>query len=173
MGEATMVQGGYNLQPGAGDAFWFLGECVTILATSEQTGGAYGLIEDLVAPGGEPPPHSHALEDEAFYILAGALSVSCGDRTFAASVGSFVFLPRGVFHSWRVVGPEPARVLVLFTPGGFEGFFRDGGKPAPSLTPPVLDGPPDMPRVLALAAEYGLSVPPLAPPGPGNDVRYP
>ena len=154
---------GYGIHTMTAPALWFLGERVVILASSEQTGGRFSMIEDLVAPGGEPPPHSHANEDEAFYLLEGALTVSCGEQTFPATAGSCVFLPRGIMHSWRVTSAEPARFLAFYTPGGFEGFFREGGEPALAATPPPLDTPPDLPKILALAAKYGLLVPP--PPG--------
>ncbi|HZD69223.1 MAG TPA: quercetin 2,3-dioxygenase [Actinomycetes bacterium] len=152
---------GYLLAPGEGPAVWFLGERLTMKATSEQTGGAFALVEDLAAPGGEPPVHVHTREDEAFFLLEGELDVTCGERTLAASAGSFVLLPRGIPHTFRVQGGRPARFLALFTPGGFERFFVEGGQPAQAPTPPPAHQPPDLSKLLELAARYGLDLPTL------------
>jgi hypothetical protein len=49
-------------------------------------------------------------------------------------------------------------------PAGFEGFMRAVGEPAPSLTlPPPPTTAPDMERLMAIAAEYGIEI--LGPPG--------
>lgn len=55
-----------------------------------------------------PPLHLHASEDEAFYLIDGAIEVSCGDRQWEAGPGGFVFLPRGIPHSF-VVSAGPVR----------------------------------------------------------------
>src|SRR6186713_2375850 len=116
------------LQAGEGRAVWFLSNRITIKATAETTGGAYGLFESSLAPGFSPPLHVHRREDEAFWVLAGELTMRCGDRTFRAGPGAFVFLPRDVPHTFVVEGNAPARMLTLLTPGGGEGLFVEGGR---------------------------------------------
>jgi hypothetical protein len=62
-------------------------------------------------------------------------------------------------RDYRNVGPELAKVLVLFAPGGFDGFFEEVGElVADSSVPP--EGPPDVVRLVAAAAKYGCEVPP-------------
>jgi mannose-6-phosphate isomerase-like protein (cupin superfamily) len=154
------------LGPGDGQPIWFLRNRMTVKATAETTGGAYGLLESLIVPGFSPPLHVHHREDEAFYVLEGELTMRCGDRTFRASAGAFVFLPRGVPHTFVVEGNEPARMLTLLTPGGGEKLFVDGGRP------PEHDGlppatPPDIAALKRVTEQYGGEIvgPPTAPAG--------
>ena len=152
------------LAPGEGQAIWFLRNRMTVKATAATTGGAFGLVESLIAPGFSPPLHVHHREDEAFYVLEGELTMKCGERTFRATAGAFVFLPRDVPHTFVVEGDRPARMLTLLTPGGGEGVFVDGGRPAEGDgLPPV--APPDVERLRRVSGQYGSEIigPPLAP----------
>jgi mannose-6-phosphate isomerase-like protein (cupin superfamily) len=152
---------GYFLEPGQGSAVSFvMGERLCMKATSDQTGGTFALMEDLAAPGAGPPLHLHRHEDEAFYVLEGVLSMTCGERTFTASPGSFLWVPRGTPHTFRVEGDQPARFLTLYTPGGAERFFVEAGEPARAATPPP-PPPRESPvpdRVVELATKYGVVV---------------
>jgi len=140
-----------------GEAVWFLRNRMTIKATAGSTGGAYGLVESLIAPGFSPPLHVHHREDEAFYVLEGDVTMRCGDRTFRAGPGSFVFLPREVPHTFVVEGEAPARMLTLLSPGGGEGVFVDGGRPAEDAgLPPAT--PPDIERLKRVSLEYGAEI---------------
>lgn len=154
----------YTLAAGAGEAIWYVNNRATILATAAQTGGAFGLVHMEVAIGHGPPLHIHRAEDEAFWILEGQLTVRCGDEEFAAGPGAFVYTPRGVSHTFRLAGDTPAKLLVLLTPGGGEGFFRDAGRPAagPGFPPPA---PPDVAALATVAARYHQEFigPPLEP----------
>ena len=98
---------------------------VTILvrATGETTGGAYTLIEEVDPV--DTPLHAHANEDELFYVVEGEHVIRCGDEEHQVGPGGFVFCPRGVPHSQRRVVPRTGRELVLLSPPGFEGFFRE------------------------------------------------
>src|ERR1700674_4071280 len=83
-----------------GEAVWFLGTLMQLKAGGKETGGAFGLIEQVLPAGFRPPPHVHTREDEGFYIIEGRLAFSCGDRRLEAGPGSFVFLPRGIEHTF-------------------------------------------------------------------------
>jgi quercetin dioxygenase-like cupin family protein len=96
---------------------------LTFKVRGEQTDGALTAFENVIAPGDGPPLHSHAAEDEAWYVLDGELRFRLGEELAAAPAGTFVFVPRGTPHCFRNVGEEPARILVLFTPSGMERFF--------------------------------------------------
>ena len=82
------------LEPGEGQPIWFLRNRMTLKATAETTGGAFGLLETVIAPRFSPPLHVHHGEDESFYVIEGVLTMKCGERTFRAGAGAFVFLPR-------------------------------------------------------------------------------
>jgi mannose-6-phosphate isomerase-like protein (cupin superfamily) len=152
------------LGAGEGTAVWFLTNRMTIKATAETTGGAYGLIESWIAPGFSPPLHVHHREDEAFWVLEGDVSMRCGDRTFRAGPGSFVFLPRDIPHTFVVEGDTPARMLTLLTPGGGEGLFVAGGRPAEHDGLPPATAP-DLEALRRVSEQYGAEIvgPPMRP----------
>lgn len=106
-----------RVAPGEGEAVWFTNNRMTLKATAETTGGAYGLVEALAPAGSGPPLHVHHREDETFWVLEGTLTVRCGERTFGAGPGSYVFLPRGIPHTFVVEGDSPARIVSISTPG--------------------------------------------------------
>jgi hypothetical protein len=112
------------------------------------------VMEALMPAGFGPPLHVHHNEHESFYVLEGRLEIVCGPERFEAPAGSFAFLPRGVAHTFRVLGETPARVLGIAVPGGIEGFFRDVGRPAegPGLPPA---GPIDMAALAQAASRHG------------------
>lgn len=148
---------GYALTSNEGTAHWMLGAIFTVKAGAAQTGGAYSLIEFQQPAGTEPPPHTHANEDEAFYVLEGEMTVMCGDDHFVAGPGSFVYLPKGVVHGFTITGSTPLRGLVLTSPGAFDEFVAEMGEPALARTMPA-PAPPDLPRLVSLATKYGIDL---------------
>jgi mannose-6-phosphate isomerase-like protein (cupin superfamily) len=155
-----------HVAPGEGEAVWFTQNRMTLKATAESTGGAFGLVEAVAPAGSSPPLHVHHREDESFWVLEGSFSVRCGDRTFSAGPGSFIFLPRGVPHTFVVEGNAPARLLSLCTPGGFEQYFVAAGRPAENDGLPP-QGPPDVGLLRRVGEAFGVEIvgPPLAPSG--------
>ncbi|MDH2327985.1 cupin domain-containing protein [Cereibacter sp. SYSU M97828] len=130
-----------------------------------DTMGKFCLVEAVVPPGQGAPPNHHAGETEAFYILSGEVTFEIEGVARTAGEGSFVSVPDGAVHSFRVVGPNPARILVLNAPGHMhEQFFTQTGEPvAPETTlPGPMDGPPDVARILAVAAASGMTILPPA-----------
>jgi quercetin dioxygenase-like cupin family protein len=144
-------------------AYWSLGTLMAMRATAEQTGGAFSLMEEVMPKGAEPPPHVHHAEDEAFYLLEGALTVRVGDEKFTAEPGAFVFCPREIPHL-LTVETDVVRILTLCTPGGLDRMFVELGEPAPTRTPPPPpSGPPDIERVVRVAGSYGAEILPHWP----------
>ncbi len=136
---------------------WYKGSLMTFLATGEDTQEQFALIEAVGRKGNGPPPHIHRREDEIFYVLEGELAVSVGDRTRKALPGTMVFLPRNVPHSFTIES-EQMRMLILLTPAGFEGWFKELSVPAPAMTlPPASEvAYEDVQRMLEAAPRYGL-----------------
>lgn len=136
---------------------WYNGSLMTFLATGEETHGQFALIEAVGRKGNVPPPHIHHREDEIFYVLEGEIIVSVGDRTIRGTPGTIIFLPRNVRHSFTIES-EQGRMLVLVTPAGLEGWFKELSVPAPAMTLPPAGQPgyQDVQRMLEAATRYGL-----------------
>jgi mannose-6-phosphate isomerase-like protein (cupin superfamily) len=115
---------GFALDANGGERLVFGDVTVLVRASAETTGGAFTVIEEL-PPMVDTPLHVHAKEEEMFYVLEGEHIVQCGDQEFNLGPGGVVFLPRGIPHSQRRVVPGEGRLLVLTSPAGFEGFFRE------------------------------------------------
>ena len=141
-----------------GPAYWGPGDQVTFLITGAETGGAFFMAEVLVRPGGGPPPHVHQREEESFHLLEGTLTIQVSGTTIHASPGDFVYLPRGVVHSFQNTGKVNAKFLLVVTPAGLENFFREAFYPAvdrlgaPSLSEALVA------RLLSAAYKHGLEL---------------
>jgi quercetin dioxygenase-like cupin family protein len=137
------------LGPGEGAQLEVLGDLITLLASRNQTNGAFAVLSETSPPGGGTPLHTHQNEDEALYVLQGDYEIKCGDQTVRAGVGAFVLAPRGIPHQLTNVSSGPSTVLVMVSPAGFEGFFEEV-----SQLPP----PPNLERIMAIAAKYRLEI---------------
>jgi quercetin dioxygenase-like cupin family protein len=143
------------VRAGEGEAVrWGPAGVVRFLGTAASTGGAFSVVEVTEEPGSAAPLHIHHGEAEAFYIVEGELELTCGGDTLRAGAGDFVHTPKDVPHKYSVVGDRPARVLLLFSRPGFEGFFAEGGSPIDQ--PPA--GPPEPEAMQRLFAKYDLEV---------------
>jgi quercetin dioxygenase-like cupin family protein len=141
-----------------------MGMLVTFKAVSADTGGAYSLYVATIPPNTGAPPHIHHQETEAFYMLEGALDFIAGERTIRAATGDFLHVNKGVIHGYTNPGPAVARYVGIVTPGGLhEQLFAVLGEEATSETlPPPPAGPPDIARLIELAAKYHTEL--LPPP---------
>ena len=130
------------------------GAIYRIVATAEETGNAIFAFEATEPPGGGPPLHIHTREDEFFLVLEGEVSFFIDGRVIRRGPGGSAFVPRGARHCFRNTSDRTARLLVLFTPGGIEGFFEYGA--AENGHPPSEELM--LERLIALAPAYGLEV---------------
>jgi quercetin dioxygenase-like cupin family protein len=140
--------------PGAGTTHNVLGVTHIYKATGAETGGAFSLWETVVPPGAGAPPHTHAREDESFYVLSGELLVEAEDEPAPRRLapGGFFFGARGRRHAFRNVGDVPARVLVLSTPScGLDRMFAE-------LAAATARGTPEVATLAAITAKYGVTI---------------
>jgi quercetin dioxygenase-like cupin family protein len=156
------------LGPSEGDFVPLLALGVRFMVDSETTRGAFSLVEHPLPPRAlGAPVHTHRNEDEYSYVLEGRIGVQLGDEVLEAGPGELVFKPRGVPHAFWNAGDEPARLLELISPAGFENYFREL---APLLAAPEPDEAAigevlvryeldlDMGSIPALAERYGLAL---------------
>ena len=138
------------------DAIEWLGVQYKTILSPEQTGGAMSIVDSWSPVGSGPPRHIHEREDETFVMLSGTCKVWIDGQETLAGPGESVFIPRGTNHTFKVLGEEPSRHLVILTPGGFEGFFAD-------MARGQLRIPEDMPAIEESARRHHLSFtgPPL------------
>jgi mannose-6-phosphate isomerase-like protein (cupin superfamily) len=126
------------------------GGAITIMISSAESGGAMSMIQTLSPPGTGPSYHSHSREDETFYVVSGTAEIRLDDRTYLCEAGGHIFGPRNVFHTYRNVGDTDLKLVIVYSPGGFEQSFFD--------TEAMLQKGMDQGDVtLMLAERYGLS----------------
>lgn len=133
---------------------------LTLKASGAETNGALTVFESAVAPGEGPPLHVHANEDEAWYALEGTFRMKLEHELREAPAGTFVFIPRGVRHTWQNIGDGPARLLILTAPAGLERFFERFSE--------LLDDASVSEAFRTAGREFGIDVvgPPLAESNP-------
>ncbi len=135
-------------------AFRFLGLPTLIHASAQSTNGAFGFVEHpSMHPGFATPYHVHHREDESFYVIEGEVAFVLNGAWKRGGPGAYVCGPREIPHGFKVVGDSPARMLILCAPGGFENFVLELGQPL--AAPP---SPPDMQKLVAAAARYGIDI---------------
>jgi quercetin dioxygenase-like cupin family protein len=97
---------------------------MTVKAESDETGGTVSVLEADEPPGFGPPIHLHRDAAEAFYVLEGEYIMYLDDSEFVCPAGSFIFIPRGVRHGFRV-GDRPSRKLNFYFPAAMIGYFDE------------------------------------------------
>ena len=137
------------VEAGEGESVSLGGLGVDFKIPAEMTGGAFSVVEHPMDPGRLVPPHIHYREDELSYVLRGEIGVRIGDRDYVAGPGSYVFKPRNIPHTFWNAGPEPAHLIELITPAGFEKFFAELAELAATSPPEEFPA-----RRAELALEY-------------------
>jgi mannose-6-phosphate isomerase-like protein (cupin superfamily) len=138
----------------------FLGSIgVRFMIDGEESGGGFSLVEHPMAPRALAAPlHRHNREDEYSYVLEGRMGALLGDEVLEAGPGDLIFKPRNQWHTFWNAGEEPARILEIISPAGFERFFDElvemGGSAGA-----------DPEELGALCARYELEMQPDSIPG--------
>lgn len=143
------------------NSLFYMGSLMSVLASTDETGGAFSLLEYRSQPGHEPPPHIHLGQDEILYVLEGEIEAYTADLTAAVvGAGQSLFLPRAKAHAWYVTSPR-VRMLVMTNPAGIDDYFAAMAEPATSLELPpggtayILDDPA---HAIEVGARHGLRI---------------
>ena len=114
------------LGPGEG-RFGFLGTIgVRFMVDGLESGGGFSLIEHPMSPKALAAPlHRHLREDEYSFVLEGSVGALLGEEVRVGQPGDLIFKPRNQWHTFWNAGDEPARILEIISPAGFEGFFQE------------------------------------------------
>jgi len=146
----THGPGPFVLRPGEGRSIDLGNFAMSLKADDADTGGAFTLLEAAEPAGFGPPMHIHHDAAEAFYVLDGEYLIFVEDREFVCPTGSFIYIPAGVRHGFRV-GNAPSRKLNLYTPAAMVGYFDE-------LSAAIASGDPDPARLDEIALSHGMEV---------------
>ena len=147
---------------------------VRFMAWGEETGGGFSLVEHPIPPRTLCAPlHRHTREDEYSYVLEGRIGVIADGEVVYGEPGDLIFKPRNQWHTFWNASDEPASLLEIISPAGFEQFFdemvdmprREDGVPAPEALAQLSARyglEMDFEAVPAILEEHGLAFEPLA-----------
>ncbi len=138
--EIQSALAGYIVHPGEGRRVPvpYARAALTMKAESPQTGGRVTIYESRQeAYSVGPARHYHEHLTEVFYVLDGCLTFLIDKEIHMARAGAMVVIPPGAVHAFRNGQSQPARLLVVVLPGGFEGFFAE----AQGMQVPMGDAP--------------------------------
>lgn len=122
---ATAPSGAVVLRPGEARTIDLGGFAVTVHADGAATSGQFSLIETAeTQAGGGPPLHIHTDCAESFVVLDGRYAMHVEDREVDCPPGSFIYVPRGMAHTFRTL-EAGSRKLNLYTPAGMVGYFDE------------------------------------------------
>ncbi|MBY0526858.1 MAG: cupin domain-containing protein [Gemmataceae bacterium] len=134
--------------PGGGRSVGVLRSQSLFKVESEQTDGAYAVLEQTIPPHHGPPLHVHRHETEIFYILEGTFEITVGGKKISAPTGAMAVCPRDIPHTFRNVGDTDGRLLLTVIPGRFSNYFIEVDK--------VEDGDKD--AIRRLCAKYEVEI---------------
>jgi mannose-6-phosphate isomerase-like protein (cupin superfamily) len=160
---AAVVDGPQNEQA---QAWWFLD---LLVVEHRCAPGMETVVLEMTLPvGSSAPLHVHAGLDDTWYILDGEMVVRCGDDMLVAGAGHWVSMPRGVPHTFRVVGDRDARILLVHDNASFRELIRELGVPDPAHVVPAAPVFPSMDELARVAGAHDLT--PIGPPMSAEDA---
>jgi quercetin dioxygenase-like cupin family protein len=136
------------VRQGHGEVLNVLGVDLRFLCRSEDTAGAWSLMENVIPEKSGPPPHNHPW-DEAYYVVSGEVEFEIEGRCERVAAGDFVYAPAGVTHAFHGASKEPARMLIFDAPAHAESFFKDVDRE-------VREFPRDLEKLPQIGDRHGL-----------------
>jgi mannose-6-phosphate isomerase-like protein (cupin superfamily) len=125
---------------------------VRFMIDGKDSGGGFSLVEHPIPPRALAAPlHRHTREDEYSFVLEGHIGALLGDDVVHGEPGDLIFKPRAQWHTFWNAGDEPARILEVISPAGFERYFAE-------MVELLQAGPPEPSALATIAARHGLEV---------------
>ena len=141
-------------------AWWFL----DLLVIEHRCAPSMGtvVLEMTLPVGSSPALHVHHSLDDTWYILDGKMVMRCGDDALVIGAGHWVSMPRGVPHTFRVIGDREARILLVHDNASFRDLIRELGVPAAAHVVPAQPVIPSRDELARVASSHDLTV--IGPP---------
>jgi mannose-6-phosphate isomerase-like protein (cupin superfamily) len=146
----SRVGNAFVLGPGDGRSIPLGNFSMSLKASADDTAGSFSLLEATEPPGFGPPLHIHHQAAEAFYVLDGEYRMWIESREFTCPAGSFVYIPAGMRHGFRV-GDVESRKLNLYLPAAMVGYFDE-------LSRAIATGDAEPADLDAIAERAGMEV---------------
>jgi quercetin dioxygenase-like cupin family protein len=147
-----------STEPATSRAWWFLGT-LAVLRNPDGAPRTPAVIELTVPPGGSPPRHFHEELDDAFLLLEGEVVVRSGEETVVARQGTYVVVPHGAEHTFRVTSRTPAKLLLVHDDDSFLQFIEAVGTPTTEFRlPPPGRFDVDGDTIVRLSAKHGAPI---------------
>ncbi len=126
------------------------------------------VLEMTLPVGAAPPLHVHDDLDDTWFILEGQMVVRCGDEELVVGAGHWVSMPRGVPHTFLVIGEQEAKILLVHENASFRDLIREVGIPADAQIVPTQPVFPSLEELARVAGAHDLR--PMGPPLSANDA---
>lgn len=148
---ATLAFDPVVVPAGEGEMLEVLGAPLEVLVRSAETDGDFSVVISADYPGGGPGPAvTHKDRSETFFVIEGEYTFFTDGKAIKAGPGSIIVNPKGIPHGFTNTGTVQGKLLMMYSPGGFEDFFTE------VATNKVQPGP----ELAVLEQKYGASRPP-------------
>ncbi|MFO7685201.1 MAG: cupin domain-containing protein [Desulfobacterales bacterium] len=116
----------FTILSNEGDFFDFGGLGVHWKIDGKATASRFAVVHHPMAPHALAAPlHRHHNEDEYSYVIRGTLGALLTDKVVTAEPGTWVFKPRGQWHTFWNAGDTTCEIIEIISPAGFENYFRE------------------------------------------------
>jgi mannose-6-phosphate isomerase-like protein (cupin superfamily) len=109
-----------------GESFDFGGLGIKWKIEGADTARRFSVVHHPMEPHALAAPlHFHHNEDEYSYVIRGTLGALLGQQVVTAEAGTWVFKPRGQWHTFWNPGDTTCEIIEIISPAGFENYFRE------------------------------------------------
>jgi quercetin dioxygenase-like cupin family protein len=132
-----------------GQPIQVLGEQIWIKHASQDSQSQMSVVVVEVPAGSSVPPHTHAQEEESYFMLKGSLVIRIDQETVTLQPGDFAYIPKGTAHGYENVAQDPAQFLAWSVGGAIDRFFVE-------MAEQVKTFPDDLAKMGQILAKYGV-----------------
>lgn len=101
-------------QPKEAENIEMMGVRMSVILSTECSGGKLTIIEQQVDVGAASPVHICTREDKVILVTRGKFLFFADSKKYEAGTGANIFIPRGTLHTFKNTGT----LLVTLTSGG-------------------------------------------------------